>query len=580
MGVLNLESRTKYMGYGKTINKGNVKVDINFDVNTLVLMCSYVLTDNTNIRRSHLINMRNLFEIINLDIYKSDPIRMKYITFIKRGLQAKLEENLKNPMLVLKYINGGIVEDNENITNIEEFATLTTAELEWISKTISEALKYSYIYNDVDELYNLIIKFRNCDYANRGVIVSDIEKQVIKMNNLFRQARVETNQEITFSLREDMYEESIREIHEQLTNPSCRLYTGMQGFNELVGGGLETQRVYMLLGLAGAGKSLSLLNIAKQIKNNNKHFRPKDPTKIPVIVILTMENSVKESVERLFEISTGKDIKNYSPEEAIKMMKEEGELYLSDESPIDIIIKYKANRSVDTSYLYTLTEDLEDQGYEVICVIQDHIKRIRSVEKGYEIRLELGNVVNEFKTFAMLKDCVVITNSHLNREAAKTIDDGVRTNKADLLRMLGRANIGESMLMLDNLDFAALISKETDSYGNTYMGFKRIKERFKVNPEHPVVYQPFESPESLKLIEDMGRRVGVHKYSLKEDINMIGAINNNNSNNQRYNNLNTNTKVSRLDEFNMFDYRNGQIPNKFDKRKEEKKHRIVLHYDN
>ena len=31
-----------------------------------------------------------------------------------------------------------------------------------------------------------------------------------------------------------------------------------------------------------------------------------------------------------------------------------------------------------TGYLYTLVEDLEDEGYETICLFQDHVKRIRS----------------------------------------------------------------------------------------------------------------------------------------------------------------------------------------------------------
>lgn len=557
---MNTERRTKYLNQGRTINKGNVHVNINFDVNTLVLMCSYVLADNRNIRRSQLLNMRNLFEMIDLNIYKSDPIRMKYIEFIKKGLKAKLEENLRNPSLIIKYINGGIVEDNEeDIISIEEFSTLTTAELDYISKTISESLKYSFIYNDIDLLYDMLVRFRACDYANRGEIISELENEIIKLNNLFRKSRVENSQEVTFSLREGIFENAVKEIHDQLINPSCRLYTGMKGFNKLIGGAFETGRVYMLMGLAGAGKSLSLLNIAKQIKTNNKHFRPKDPTKIPVIVILTMENTVKESVERLFEITTGKDIKNYSADEAIAMLQNEGEMYLSDQSPIDIIIKYVPNRSVDTGYLYTLTEDLEDEGYEVICLIQDHIKRIRSAESGNkDIRLELGDVVNEFKTFSMMKDCVVITNGHLNRDAARTIDDGTKSNKADLLRMLGRANIGESLLMLDNLDMCILISIEYDEYGNKYMGFKRVKERIKVDPNFNLVYQMFENPNSLAFVEDLNSRTQLYKDTLRSDVNIIGM--NNTIEDDKYKMLQNDILG---DNFNIFDYKsNNSIPKK------------------
>src|SRR5699024_11195592 len=168
-----------------------------------------------------------------------------------------------------------------------------------------------------------------------------------------------------------------------------------------------------------------------------------------------------------------------SPEEAIQKMRIEGELYLTDESPIDIIIKFKPNKSEDTSYLYTLVEDLEDEGYECIAVVQDHAKRIRSTERNPDVRLELGDIINELKTFAMLKDIPVITNSHLNRDGARTIDANATKSKADLTRLLGKSNIGESMLMLDNIDYACIINTEYDSENHKYMVFKEIKTRVK-----------------------------------------------------------------------------------------------------
>ena len=356
----------------------------------------------------------------------------------------------------------------------------------------------------------------------------------------------------------------MREIHENVTNPSRRLYTGMQGFNELIGGALETTRVYMLLGLAGAGKSFTLLNIAKQLKTNNKHYRPKDPTKIPVIVLLTMENTVQETVTRLFEITTGQDMGKVDVETAIKMLKKDGEMYIADDNPIDIIVKYVPNRSVDTSYLYTLAEDLEDEGYEMICLIQDHVKRIRSIERTPDIRIELGNVINEFKTFAMLKDCVVITNGHLNREAAKSIDDGNRTNKGDLIRMIGRANISESMLMIDNLDVGIVIQQEYDEKGNKYMGFKRIKERIKCNPNFNIVYQMFKSPDSLELIEDLDKRVPLHKDTLKGDVNLINL--NKMAEENKYKVLEDNNSIFD-EEFNIIDYKNNIKTNSVDRKK-------------
>ena len=205
-------------------------------------------------------------------------------------------------------------------------------------------------------------------------------------------------------------------------------------------------------------------------------------------------------------------MKDYTIDEVIHILKTTGELFLTDESPIDIIIKFKPNRSEDTGYLYTLTEDLEDEGYEVICMIQDHVKRIKAATSQQDIRLELGDVINEMKTFAMIKDIPVITVSHLNRDGARVIDSSSST-KTDLTRMLGKANIGESLLMLDNVDFAGILNNEYDSEGHKYMVFKGIKYRFKVIRDY--ICQPFVPDNDVKLIEDYYSPVPLFKETLR-----------------------------------------------------------------
>ena len=565
---MNIQRRMKYNSRGHTVNKSNIKLNMNFNISTLEIMASYSVSENRNIRRSQLMQMRNLFAMLDENLYIVDHNKNKYFNFIIKALEGRLEKNIKDSDILDKFINGGFIEDDsensEEQIHISQLKVLSNPEVEWVSSTISESLKYSYINNDMNELYELLVKFRASDYSSRGEIVRLIEDEIVKVNNLFRKAKSEQSHEVTFSLKDGIFEDSMREIHENVTNPSRRLYTGMQGFNELIGGALETTRVYMLLGLAGAGKSFTLLNIAKQLKTNNKHYRPKDPTKIPVIVLLTMENTVQETVTRLFEITTGQDMGKVDVETAIKMLKKDGEMYIADDNPIDIIVKYVPNRSVDTSYLYTLAEDLEDEGYEMICLIQDHVKRIRSIERTPDIRIELGNVINEFKTFAMLKDCVVITNGHLNREAAKSIDDGNRTNKGDLIRMIGRANISESMLMIDNLDVGIVIQQEYDEKGNKYMGFKRIKERIKCNPNFNIVYQMFKSPDSLELIEDLDKRVPLHKDTLKGDVNLINL--NKMAEENKYKVLEDNNSIFD-EEFNIIDYKNNIKTNSVDRKK-------------
>ena len=384
-----ISTRVKSKGRGKSYVKTTKKIPLNFDLSSLDLLCNFVVSENRNIRRMQFMNLRNLMELIDMEKYISDQERYKRVLFIKKGLEARLERNLNDRVMIMKYINGGFL-DND-IIDVSNFKDMNNAEIDWINETVSSALKYSFIYERTDSMIDLWQRFKSSDYRSVSGIVSEIEGATAELNTLFRKAKAETVSERAFSLTPDVMESIITDSWQEVTSSYRKLVTGMQGFNQLIGGGFENTRVYMLLGLTGVGKSMTLLNILYQLKKYNKGYRPKDPTKRPCIVLLTMENTVTETIQRLFQICTGEEFsKQSSPQEALQKLMVEGELYLSDESPIDIIIKFKPNKSEDTSYLYTLVEDLEDEGYECIALVQDHAKRIRSTERNPDIRLAGG----------------------------------------------------------------------------------------------------------------------------------------------------------------------------------------------
>lgn len=509
-----IERRHKTRGHGRTYTKVNKKLPINFDLSSLTLMCNYVISENRNIRRLQYVNLRNLIDMLDMEKYINDPERYKRIIFIQKGLEARLERGISDPILLYKYINGGIIDDD--IIDISSFSSLSNNEIDWINETVSSTIKSAFIYEECDRMIDLWTRFRSADYTSISAISAEIEQATAQLHTKFRKAKVESNTEQMFSLAPDNLHAVLMDTWEETTSKYRKLITGMQGFNQLIGGGFENTRVYLLLGITGVGKSMTLMNIAYQIKKYNKGFKPKDPTKRPCVLYLTMENTVTESLQRLFQICTGEELaKQSSPEEAERKLRTEGELYLTDSSPIDILIKFKPNKSEDTSYLYTLVEDLEDEGYEVICLLQDHAKRIRSTTNNPDIRLELGDVINEFKTFAMLKDIPVISNSHLNREGARVIDANATSSKSDLTRLLGKSNIGESLLMLDNVDFAAIINNEYDREGNKYMVFKQVKTRIKSFRDY--ICQPFDKENEIKLVEDYYSPLPVFKETLYSD---------------------------------------------------------------
>lgn len=249
---------------------------------------------------------------------------------------------------------------------------------------------------------------------------------------------------------------------------------------------------------------MTLLDIAMMIKKYNKGIKTKDPTKRPAVVILTMENRITETISRMFNISIKKNAKmtEFTVDDVMRQMREEGKLRITPDDPIDIIVKFKPAKSVDTSYLYTLTEDLEDMGVECICMIQDYIGRIRSVDRTNDIRIEYGSIVDEFKIFAATKQIPVLTAGQLNRDASKHIDDGRKQNKNDLVRLLGRSNISESIMILNNSDGVFIITPEVTSTGEQFIGMQRIKKRFDATNQD-WYYLPCYA-DTLTIVEDIG----------------------------------------------------------------------------
>ena len=516
-----MDDRRNRYNTPKVVKNENLKIDVKFDITELNSLCAYIVSENTMIRRGNLINLRNLFAIMDMAAYTNEPDRLSRIEFVNRGLEARLLNNLNKSNLIMSYITGGFGASSSNI-KLDE---MSNSEIAYINNTVSEILKYSIIYNDIDEGFSILSRFKATDYIHRGKIVDEFEQWIVKVHNKFRRAKADNYEDMTFSLSGDEYIQAMQETYRQLASPANRLQFGVQALNMLTGGGVESGRVYTILGLPGEGKSSTLLDMAIQLKRYNKGYKCKDPTKRPCVVLLVMENSIKESVDRIFSMCVGQGLLDFNENEIYEALHTTGNLNLTDDDPIDIKIKFKPNLSVDTSYLYELVEDLEDEGYEVICVLQDYLKRIRSVDGSFggDLRLQLGAVINEFKIFATLKNIPVITASQLNRTATSAIDEARIKNKADLVRLIGRSNVGESNLILENSDWIALIAPELDKNGQRYLGMQRVKSRYYIPGDFHYAYMPYIG-NTIKLVEDYFSTIPVHKNTLSEKIALNGGV--------------------------------------------------------
>ena len=503
---------------------GMQKSTMNLAIGTLDILCKYVIANPAFVKISHIANLNSVIQNIDPATYQNDIEKVRRIEFIKRAIDARLNYNLTDRQIIISHILSGL-EFDPNFIDLNQEIKLD--DVEWCHKFVEQALKYGFIYRYADELIDICTSIKTTNFEHRAYIIPKFQQLINVLGSDFRRAEVDDNlTDMTFSLSQGQFENAITRVYETINNPNRRLISGMQGLNKLIGGGFEEERVYVLLGVTGVGKSVTLLNLAIQLKKYNKDYKPKDPSKTPCIVYLTMENTVVETVTRLFDLVTDAQfgMTNYSLNEVITKLKLEGQLVLNGNSPIDLVIKYKPNRSVDTSYCYKLYDDLLAEGKEMICLLQDHLLRIRSIYGNPEPRFELGDVVNEFKTFAAQKQISVITNFHLNREAMKLIETNVgRSSQIDVTQKMGKSNISESVLILNNTDVAIIINREYDKTdGREYMGFNAIKMRDKSQLSY--FAQPFAFGNSIRLVEDVNGPA-MYKTSVNANANIMPQAN-------------------------------------------------------
>ena len=151
-------------------------------------------------------------------------------------------------------------------------------------------------------------------------------------------------------------------------------------------------------------------------------------------------------------------------------------------------------------------------------MFQDYIGRIRSTQYYTDPRLEYGAITDEFKVYAEIKDVPIITVAQLNRDASKHIDEAKQQSKSDLVRLIGRSNISDSMLILNNIDGGFLLAPEVTQTGERYLGIQRIKIRYNAG-DREFLYLPYMA-NTLKLIEDFDT-LPAYKTTMKPDNGMM-----------------------------------------------------------
>ena len=242
-----------------------------------------------------------------------------------------------------------------------------------------------------------------------------------------------------------------------------------------------------------------------------------------VILFITMENTIYETIIRLFDMynDSNKDIKECEVEEVAQILREKGHFNFTDDEGIDIEMRYYSDLEICTSNIYTLIQELADMGKQVIAVVLDYILKLNSNKENYgDERLRISYAGRELKALAQQFDIPVITAMQINREGNSILESSMQENKEDIGRFIGSSYVGQCWDLIQESDFVCFINLEMQkSTGKWFLSFKRTKIRGKKDPLAVDYFNhPFVNNNGIRLEPDVNKPNPVSIISLASDL--------------------------------------------------------------
>lgn len=398
--------RIKKMNDLKTIRSTKLKIPQN--TYTLDLTIAFLFKDSALKTRKVLNHFYNFYNAIDTEMHLGKNDILSRLWVIRKTLDLIINDRI----LEYNSLKSELINDDEidelKISIIESIDSLKIGyeESKKLIKRIDDGINFGYVLTIKDLLSDIAMCIDEYDYKTYREVSEDLYKLASNIMTMKRDIDTEES-DIIFNLEDDKFENAISDAMAKLQDKLKIFRTGIQWLNTFLAPGYMSKRLYMYLAFPGGGKSQMLLKSALDIKKYNR-VKPKDPDKHPAVLYLTMENSVEETIERIFNmLVSSDDIRNFKTDTVIKKLKEAGQLKITDDNNINIIIKYYPNKSISTGDLYGIINDLEDEGNEVIALILDYVKRIKPVEKYNGEKEELKNITNELKNLASYYDIPV-----------------------------------------------------------------------------------------------------------------------------------------------------------------------------
>ena len=445
-------------------------------------------------------------------------------------LIAYIEQNIKNVDLILEAMKDE-GEDKDIIDTIEflkQAPTISTrAECNALCKHLADYIKYANILKAKEPFLKAldIIEEDEENLHENLKRLYELAQEIAKAWQSINITSVTHTFDTAFI---DAMKLAVADAKDARSPDKC-IITGIRGLNNLLSPGYLSGCLYIYAALPGNYKSGILLKSHVDTLKYNEHIKNTTGGKTPISMYITMENTMAQTIRRLWSILfPTADISSFTVDEISEMINNE----LTAKGMRSVILYY-GYREKSTKDLEGIIRSYNTDDTEVVACYLDYIKRIRPGRTDNAVtsseKSELHAIMNELKLTAAELNIPIISGHQLNREAARQVDDIVKAggyNKTD--QAMGRANVSVAWEVMEVADWMALMNIENNGEVK-YLMIKAVKQRDLDNNTDTsitAIRHPFISVQSFGLKDDIMENVSVSipVYTGIQRINYVAAV--------------------------------------------------------
>ena len=311
---------------------------------------------------------------------------------------------------------------------------------------IKDRKKLTILLKDMPFIENFLEKFNTNSFSDLSEAIDSWDLLISKLyTRLSEEKRSESYTAIkSLDMLSDTYEPVLDQIEISYSGKNS-ITTGYEDLDSYMNGGFEPSRLYVFGGASGDGKSVLLLNFAKNAIGRKKAENPKKE----IYIYVTLENLIDESLIRLYCNFAQKEIKqvieNYDTEriQIERVLKEWQEINNSI-----LVMAYFPPTITSVADLLVYIDEIKnrykDEGI-VKGVYIDYLDLLMAGQKFDLHRLEMGQITIDLKVLAVRLQIPVVTVTQVNRSGY------------DHKENISLVHMSESIKKVEHSDFVAMI---------------------------------------------------------------------------------------------------------------------------